>query len=471
MVLSRSGCANLIGLAAVALLGVASFGTARAQGPVVSQSGAAVAEDCAGGDAVVRGSGDSINFRDACRSLTVNGSGNSIRVDLLPGGTITLNGSGNTLSYVPPAGAQDVAVTENGQGNTVTRVAGNAPSAAIVTGGLSIHGSDGASVQIGPNGIVATPAPGNGPNAVITPGGIIAGTGVTTGAPPAIATTPGQLMLSGDGQNRDMACNRAKVFINGNNGRFTLRDGCSELYVRGDNNIVHVELAPATQIGISGDNSTVYFRVAPAGPDPALLISGENDRAIRVQHLDDTSGTQIPSGRSNGALPGPAGIMVGSTGGNASVAVLTPQAALAFARGQSITALRQDLGAVRTPEGTAVSLSGDVLFDFDQDRLRTDALQSLAELSVLITRTRPRELRIVGYTDSVGSPQYNLDLSGRRARNVERWLLSEGQVRVAALDVGGQGAADPVASNTLPDGHDNPAGRQQNRRVEVLLRQ
>ena len=118
-----------------------------------------------------------------------------------------------------------------------------------------------------------------------------------------------------------------------------------------------------------------------------------------------------------------------------------------------------------------INMSGDVLFDFDKDQLRPDAQRSLAELAVLIERSHPHGLRIVGYTDSMGTPQYNLDLSGRRAHNVERWLKDYGRVQVTALNVQGRGAADPVAPNVLPDGRDNPDGRQQNRRVTILLQQ
>lgn len=98
-------------------------------------------------------------------------------------------------------------------------------------------------------------------------------------------------------------------------------------------------------------------------------------------------------------------------------------------------------------------------------------MRSLAELAVLIAHTRPHGLQIVGYTDAVGTPQYNLDLSYRRAQNVERWLLAYGRVQVAALHLEGRGANDPVAPNALPDGRGDPAGRQRNRRVEILLQQ
>ena len=78
---------------------------------------------------------------------------------------------------------------------------------------------------------------------------------------------------------------------------------------------------------------------------------------------------------------------------------------------------------------------------------------------------------LASVSNSIGAPQYNLDLSDRRSRNVERWLLDYGRVQVAALHVEGRGANDPVAPNTLPDGRDNPAERQQNRRVGNLLEQ
>jgi outer membrane protein OmpA-like peptidoglycan-associated protein len=449
-------------------LGGFSVRTVHAQGSTVAQSGTAITADCAGGDATVNGSGDSITFSNACRALTVNGSGNTIQIELAASGIITLNGSGNRVNYAPVGGTQGAAVTDHGQGNTVTRMAALSGGTATITGGptapggLTVHGANGELVQIGPGGILAVPAPGTGGAVTVTPGATVVAPGG------AVATGPGQLMLSGDRQDRDLSCSGTNVFISGDNGSFTLRGGCKALFIRGDHDVVHVELPPGAQIGIQGDNSLVYVRLIAAGPNPTLLITGENNRALLVQHIDDTTGIEVPASIHSGALPVPAGAAVA---GIPPVGLLTPQAALAFARSESVVALQRDLGAVQTPEGTAISLSGDVLFDFDRDQLRSDAQRSLAELAVLVVRTQPHGLRIVGYTDSIGTPQYNLDLSDRRARNVERWLLEYGRVQVAGLDVEGHGAADPLAPNTLPDGRDNPAGRQQNRRVEVLLLQ
>lgn len=210
--------------------------------PMVAQSGTAATADCAGGDATVNGSGDTITFRNSCRTLTVNGTGNRV-------------------SYTPVGGTQDAAVTYHGQGNTVEHLAALPNgTAAIIAGpspGVSVRGTNGETVQIGPNGVVAVPAPGTGGAVTITPGGIAVAPGVTTTAP-TVATGPGQLMLSGDRQNRDASCSGATVYISGDNGKFTLRGGCKALFIRGDHNIAHVELMPGAQIAIQGDNLGLF---------------------------------------------------------------------------------------------------------------------------------------------------------------------------------------------------------------------
>jgi outer membrane protein OmpA-like peptidoglycan-associated protein len=68
----------------------------------------------------------------------------------------------------------------------------------------------------------------------------------------------------------------------------------------------------------------------------------------------------------------------------------------------------------------------------------------------------------VGYTDSVGNEDYNQGLSERRADSVRSYLLNQG-VNSTRLAASGRGEADPVAGN------DSASGRQQNRRVEVVI--
>jgi outer membrane protein OmpA-like peptidoglycan-associated protein len=119
------------------------------------------------------------------------------------------------------------------------------------------------------------------------------------------------------------------------------------------------------------------------------------------------------------------------------------------------------------PQTTKLTVQNDVLFDFDKADLRPEATESLQRVAEIIRQRRPRAVRILGHTDALGSDEYNLSLSQRRARSVEQWLAANGG-SLPPMETVGRGEADPVAPNTL-DGRDNPEGRQQNRRVEVLL--
>jgi OmpA-OmpF porin, OOP family len=96
------------------------------------------------------------------------------------------------------------------------------------------------------------------------------------------------------------------------------------------------------------------------------------------------------------------------------------------------------------------------------------AQQALGLLGPAIQRAGKHPLRIVGYTDSVGTDAYNKLLSEQRAASVRDWLAAHGFI-AAATPTEGRGKTEPVAPNTNPDGTDNPAGRATNRRVEVLI--
>jgi outer membrane protein OmpA-like peptidoglycan-associated protein len=79
-------------------------------------------------------------------------------------------------------------------------------------------------------------------------------------------------------------------------------------------------------------------------------------------------------------------------------------------------------------------------------------------------------ISIDGYTDAKGLDAYNLQLSEKRATAVKSWLVQKGSVDAKRIKTKGWGKANPVASNTHPDGSDNPEGRQKNRRVEITVK-
>ncbi len=127
--------------------------------------------------------------------------------------------------------------------------------------------------------------------------------------------------------------------------------------------------------------------------------------------------------------------------------------------------LRQQLSQVLQTRETAQGLVAnmpDVLFDFNKSTLKPSAKERLAKVAGIILAYPDLQLKIDGYTDSVGSEQYNQQLSDERAAVVRDYLISQG---VSANNVIAQGFGknDPIASNASPE------GRQQNRRVEMLV--
>lgn len=122
-----------------------------------------------------------------------------------------------------------------------------------------------------------------------------------------------------------------------------------------------------------------------------------------------------------------------------------------------------ELQAQQTERGMVLTL-GDVLFDTDKAQLKPGAMRSLDKLADFMKENPEQQILIEGHTDSRGSDQYNLTLSERRAEAVQEALMERGvpETRVSAE---GMGEAYPVANN------DTRAGRQQNRRVELVFPQ
>lgn len=120
------------------------------------------------------------------------------------------------------------------------------------------------------------------------------------------------------------------------------------------------------------------------------------------------------------------------------------------------------LGATTTQTEITIRLPGSVLFDFDSDRIRPDAERTLGEVAEVMKAYGARPMRVEGHTDSVASDAYNQALSERRAQSVQRWLAATGGVK-ATVTPRGFGESRPVATN------DTAAGRQQNRRVEIVI--
>jgi outer membrane protein OmpA-like peptidoglycan-associated protein len=120
-----------------------------------------------------------------------------------------------------------------------------------------------------------------------------------------------------------------------------------------------------------------------------------------------------------------------------------------------------DLQAKKTDRGLVITL-GDVLFATGQAELRPGGRHSLDKLSNFMRQYPQRTVQIEGFTDNVGSEEYNQRLSEHRADAV-RDVLTNAGVASDRIQTRGLGKSSPVADN------DSATGRQQNRRVEVII--
>lgn len=136
---------------------------------------------------------------------------------------------------------------------------------------------------------------------------------------------------------------------------------------------------------------------------------------------------------------------------------------VAAAQAQSADLQKQldALNAKPTDRGMVITL-GDVLFDTDKSILKAGATDNLVKLGAFLNQYQDRTVAIEGHTDSVGSEEHNVGLSQRRADAVKAYLVKQG-INGMRLTTEGKGEDVPVADNNTA------AGRQQNRRVEVII--
>ena len=130
-------------------------------------------------------------------------------------------------------------------------------------------------------------------------------------------------------------------------------------------------------------------------------------------------------------------------------------------RAQLLAQLNSILQTRDSARGLIVNMS-DVLFDTGSYTLKPGAREKLAKISGILLAHPGLTLQIEGHTDSVGSDEYNQQLSERRADSVRDFLAEQG-VPVSSITARGFGKTQPVASN------DTPEGRQRNRRVELVV--
>jgi outer membrane protein OmpA-like peptidoglycan-associated protein len=130
-------------------------------------------------------------------------------------------------------------------------------------------------------------------------------------------------------------------------------------------------------------------------------------------------------------------------------------------RSQQLDAQLRDMEAKKTDRGMVITL-GDVLFDSDRAQLKSGGMRNVQKLAVFFKQYPQRKVMIEGFTDSTGSNSHNQELSDQRANSVRTALLDMG-IGTDRVTSRGYGESYPVAGN------DTAAGRQLNRRVEIIV--
>ena len=205
-------------------------------------------------------------------------------------------------------------------------------------------------------------------------------------------------------------------------------------------------LATASAVALSGCASTTGQPTGERTRDGAV-IGGLLGGFLGATNNDSDPGLGAAAGAAAGALAG------GAIG-----AALDRQAS--DLRGS----LDNDRIRIRnTGEELVVTMPEGILFDVDSAAIRASLQADLRALARNLQQYQQTTVDVIGHTDNTGSAAYNQDLSARRAQAVAGVLLEAG-VRPARIRSFGRGENEPVATNLTPE------GRQQNRRVEVVIR-
>ncbi|MBD3346998.1 MAG: OmpA family protein [Chitinivibrionales bacterium] len=173
-----------------------------------------------------------------------------------------------------------------------------------------------------------------------------------------------------------------------------------------------------------------------------------------------------------GILGGSLGALIGKRTGNTAAGVIIGSA-IGGAAGAAIgnymdkqaAELEEDLENAkveRVGEGIKITFDSGILFKFDSSTLTADAGENVREMADVLKKYDDTNILVQGYTDSIGTKEYNQELSEERALSVAEKLIAL-DVDNDRLKVEGYGEQMPVADNSTP------RGRAQNRRVEIAV--
>ncbi len=280
-------------------------------------------------------------------------------------------------------------------------------------------------------------------------------------------TDAGELLAYGDGSGTFTGADGTVTNYGDGSGTYTLNGTTVTVY--GDGSGTYAD--GTTVVTSYGDGSGTYD-----DGTTALTLYGDGSgtwsRGSRsITNYGDGSGTATDGtttvtnyGDGSGAYEGP-GLTVTNYGDGTGLVNSTPVEVEPLAPVPALGSFPSMGVLAPVPScGTRLVLDSSVLFDFDSATVRTDASATLDAVAQVLSDVPAA--RVEGHTDAVSSDEYNQELSERRAAAVVAALTERGMH--GDLDAVGFGESRPVAPNEVA-GADNPAGRQLNRRVEIVV--
>jgi outer membrane protein OmpA-like peptidoglycan-associated protein len=203
--------------------------------------------------------------------------------------------------------------------------------------------------------------------------------------------------------------------------------------------------------------ATISGRIYSAGGEPIKaeikwedLATGKEMGRLRSNPVNGSYFVAVPTGRNYGFYAEKEGYYPASF----SLDLRTADSSVAYIRNIEMTSAREMIDSAKS-----ITIN-NLFFDFDQARLKPESYPELNRLAKFLKQNPGRMIEITGHTDSVGTRQYNIDLSLRRAEAVADYLERKG-VDPQRLAIRGEGAENPLSENT------SETGRSRNRRVEI----
>ena len=213
-----------------------------------------------------------------------------------------------------------------------------------------------------------------------------------------------------------------------------------------------VSVSIAALVGAAACTTTDPYRSGPVRNNTGTgVIAGALGGAL-LGYLTNTSDGE--QGRKNALIGAGIGALAGGAVGNY---MDRQQRALeAELSGTGV-------GVARQGDNLVLRMPSDVTFATNQSSIDPRFNAVLDDVARVLNEYDRSTIDIIGHADSAGTDEYNLDLSRRRASSVAGYLVSR-NVLDDRIFVDGRGESQPIASN------DTPAGKAQNRRVEIMIR-